>query len=172
MAGRKSRGRAPTDGAWLRAMGGRGWFAPGGRMSEAGKDYAVLAALSTREEAEIVASALRAGGIDAFIGSSNHADTHWGYIIALGGLQVLTPAARLGEARRLMSDRMKDLANDGDGEPTPRRDHDKLWLIIGGWFLLGWFVSIVQMAMLADDHSALHEQENMQAAFERMLQKN
>lgn len=141
-------------------------------MSEERKDYAVLAALSTREEAEIVASALRAGGIDAFIGNSNHAYTNWGYIIALGGLQVLTPAARLGEARRLLSDRIKDHANDSDGEPTPRRDHYKLWLIIGGWFLLGWFVSSVQMAMLADDHSALHEQENMQTAFERMLQEN
>jgi hypothetical protein len=28
------------------------------------------------------------------------------------------------------------------------------------------------MAMLADDHSALHDQENTQTAFERMLQEN
>lgn len=138
-------------------------------MSEERRDYAVLVALATREEAEVVASALRADGIDAFIGNSNHAYTNWGHIIALGGLQVLTPAARIGEARQLLRDRIRDHAEDRDGEPIRRRDRYKLWVIVGGWILLSWWVSSAQCQMLADDHSALHEQEAMQAAFEQML---
>jgi hypothetical protein len=39
-------------------------------MSDERRDYAILVRLYMREEAEVMASALRAEGIDAFIGNS------------------------------------------------------------------------------------------------------
>ena len=55
-------------------------------MSEDKRDYAVLISLAMREEAEVAAAALRADGIDAFVGNAHHANVDWLYTLALGGL--------------------------------------------------------------------------------------
>jgi len=108
-------------------------------MSDGRRDYAILASLSMREEAEVVASALRADGIDAFVGNAHHANVDWGYTIALGGMQVLVPREKLDEAREAIRERVSEAAKADDGEPVRRRDHYKVWLVIAGYFVLGFF---------------------------------
>lgn len=115
-------------------------------MSGERKDYAVLISLATREEAEVAAAALRADGIDAFIGNSNHAYTNWGYILALNGLQILVPRSRIEEAKQSLRERIMENACDGEDEIALRRDRWKLWILMAayvlpGFVLLGmWFL--------------------------------
>lgn len=104
-----------------------------------GRDYAILASLSMREEAEVVASALRADGIDAFVGNAHHANVDWGYTLALGGLQVLVPRQKLDEARDAIRERVREAAMADDGEPVRRRDRYKVWLVFAGFVVLGFF---------------------------------
>lgn len=106
-------------------------------MSDGRRDYAILISLSMREEAEVLASALRADGIDAFIGNKHHANVDWGYTIALGGMQVLVPREKLDEAREAIRERIREAAKADDGEPVKRRDRYKVWLVIAGYFALG-----------------------------------
>ena len=54
-------------------------------MEDEWRGYAVLVSLATREEAEVMASALRADGIDAFASLNNHQGMTWLYTLALGG---------------------------------------------------------------------------------------
>jgi hypothetical protein len=101
-------------------------------MAEERRDYAILISLYMREEAEVMASALRAEGIDAFVGNRHHANVDWGWVIALGGMQVFVPRAKLAEAREAIRARLRDVAGnpDQDAEPTKRRDRWKVWTVI------------------------------------------
>jgi hypothetical protein len=102
--------------------------------------YAVLVSLYTREEAEVMASALRAEGIDAFIGNRHHANVDWGWTIALGGLQVMAPTDRFDDAKAAMRKRWREAKENPEGEPVKRRDRWKVWLVIGATWLLPWGV--------------------------------
>lgn len=110
-------------------------------MTEERLDYAILISLSMREEAEVMASALRAEGIDAFVGNRHHANVDWGWIIALGGMQVFVPRLKIDEAKTVIRTRIKEASElpDPEAEPTRRRDHWKIWSVIAGGFVLGWF---------------------------------
>lgn len=101
-------------------------------MADERLDYAVLISLSMREEAEVMASALRAEGIDAFIGNLHHATWDWGYVIALGGLQVLVPRQKLDEAKQVIRERISEAAANPEGEAVGRRDRWKVWAVILG----------------------------------------
>jgi hypothetical protein len=94
-----------------------------------------------REEAEVMASALRAEGIDAYVGNAHHANVDWGWTIALGGLQVFVPRSRIDDAKAAMRARWKEAAENPEGEPVKRRDRYKAWLVVGGSLLL-WFLGI------------------------------
>ena len=59
-------------------------------MADERLDYAVLISLLMREEAEVMASALRAEGIDAFLGNLHQASWNWGYVIAFGMVQAFS----------------------------------------------------------------------------------
>jgi len=100
------------------------------RMDES-LDYAVLISLMTREEAEVMACALRAEGIDAFLGNTNHAGINWFYLIALGGVQVMVPRAKLADAKQAMRDRFKDNVDNFPEEKIERRDQWKAWVTLG-----------------------------------------
>jgi hypothetical protein len=105
-------------------------------MGEGRVDYAVLISLMMREEAEIASGALRADGIDAFIGNSNHANSEWLLAPAFNGLQVLVPRQKLAEAKNLLRERIRENAaqDDADNERARRRDHWKMWLSLGVLF--------------------------------------
>ncbi|HEY7799532.1 MAG TPA: hypothetical protein VIA80_12250 [Hyphomonadaceae bacterium] len=120
-------------------------------MTDGRRDYAVLISLMMREEAEIVAGALRADGIDAFIGNSNHAYTEWLLTPAFGGLQIMTPRSLLAEARTLLSERIRDNADGAATDRLTRNDHWKLWVGIG-CLLLPWlaYMAIGQVVSLTD----------------------
>ena len=107
----------------------------GGTMTEERKDYSVLIALATREEADVAASALRADGIDAFLGNVHHATAQWGGVQAMGGVQIMAPSSRLGDAKELLRGRLKDWSEEPDEEPAPRRDRWKAWVLLA--FILG-----------------------------------
>ena len=102
-------------------------------MSDEPRDYAVLISLYMREEAEVMASALRAEGIDAFVGNAHHANVDWGWTIALGGMQVFVPRSRIDDAKSAMRARWKEASENPEGEPVKRRDRYKAWLVIGGY---------------------------------------
>jgi hypothetical protein len=101
-------------------------------VSEERRDYAVLTSLSTREEAEVAAAALRAGGIDAIVGNAETANMHWGLVQAMGGLQILVPSVSLAEARRFLRDRLKSVSEseDDDYDPSKRKDRWKAWVLL------------------------------------------
>ena len=101
-------------------------------MSGGRKDYAVLTSLAMREEAEIAAAALRANGIDAFIGNSEMATMHWGTVQAMGGLQIMVPASRLTEAKDFLRERLSEAAEDDEEgyDPARRKDRWKAWVLL------------------------------------------
>jgi hypothetical protein len=99
-------------------------------VSEDRLDYAVLISLATREEAEVAAAALRADGVDAFVGNANHAGMQWLYVLALGGLQILVPRRKLADAKALLRERIKENAEVGLDEPARRSDRWKLWAML------------------------------------------
>jgi hypothetical protein len=101
-----------------------------------GGDYAILVSLSTREEAEVAAAALRAQGVDAFLGNDHHASVMTlGGVQALGGMQVMVPRSQLSEAKELLRSRLKEWADGEDDEaPTGRRDRWKAWLLLAMLF--------------------------------------
>jgi hypothetical protein len=101
-------------------------------MADERRDYAVLISLMMREEAEVAAAALRADGIDAFIGNTNHSYFNWFHVLALGGLQVMVPRGKQAEAKRLRRERISENAGVELDEPVQRRDRWKAWLI-GAW---------------------------------------
>jgi hypothetical protein len=104
-------------------------------MTEERKDYSVLISLATREEADVAASALRADGIDAFLGNVHHATAQWGGVQALGGIQIMVPSSRLIDAKELLRGRLKDWSEESAEEPAPRRDRWKAWVLLA--FVLG-----------------------------------
>ncbi len=110
-------------------------------MSEERLDYAILISLAMREEAEVMASALRAEGIDAFVGNADHANVDWGWTLALGGMQVFVPRAKIQEAKDAIRGRITEAAEhpDPEAEPTRRRDHWKVWALMAGSYLLAGF---------------------------------
>lgn len=113
-------------------------------MSDERRDYEVLVSLSTREEAEVAAAALRADGIDAFVGNAEMANMHWGTVQAMGGLQIMVPARMLAEAKAILRDRLS-VARDDDDEgydPSKRKDRWKAWV------LLIWIVGPVAAAIV------------------------
>jgi hypothetical protein len=112
-----------------------GPIAEGGQLTEERKDYAILISLATREEADVAASALRADGIEAFLGNVHHATAQWGSVQALGGIQIMVPFNRLGDAKELLRGRLKEWSEEADEEPAPRRDRWKAWVLLA--FLLG-----------------------------------
>ena len=103
-------------------------------MSGERKDYAVLISLMTREEAEVVAAALRADGVDAFVGNNYHAHVDWLYTFAMGGLQVLVPWRRLQEARTLLRERVREYADFEPEAKIGRRDRWKIWVMVIGFY--------------------------------------
>jgi hypothetical protein len=113
-------------------------------LTEERLDYAILISLSMREEAEVMASALRAEGIDSFVGNRHHANYNWGQIIALGGLQVFVPRLKIDEAKDVIRTRIKEAAEHPEGEAMGRRDRWKAWAVILGTIGLNayfyWFV--------------------------------
>jgi hypothetical protein len=94
------------------------------------RDYAILISLLTREEAEIMASSLRADGVDAFVGNTNHLGMDWHYMIALGGLQIYVPRNRLEDARELVRARLRENADAFPEDRVKRRDRWKLWILV------------------------------------------
>lgn len=102
------------------------------------RDYAILVSLLMREEAEVMASALRAEGIDAFVGNRHHANVDWGWTIALGGMLVFVPRARLQEAKEVIRGRIREAADtpDPEAEPTRRHDRWKIWAVMVAAFFL------------------------------------
>lgn len=102
------------------------------------RDYSILISLLMREEAEVMASALRAEGVDAFVGNTHHANVDWGWTVALGGMQVFVPTNKIDEAKGLIRARLKEAADtpDPEAEPTRRRDRWKAWAVIVVSFLL------------------------------------
>lgn len=100
-------------------------------MSTERRDYAILISLSMREEAEVLASALRADGVDAFVGDTNHQGMVWFYTLALGGLQVFVPRNRIEDAKVLIRARLIENADNHPEERVERRDRWKLWLTAG-----------------------------------------
>lgn len=104
-------------------------------MSAGNQDYAILVSLSTREEAEVAAAALRAQGVDAFLGNAHHASVMaLGGVQALGGMQVMVSRSQLVEARELLRARINEWA-EGDGDKAlGRRDRWKAWLLLAMLF--------------------------------------
>ena len=102
------------------------------------RDYAILVSLLMREEAEVMASALRAEGIDAFVGNHNHANVDWGWTIALGGMQVFVPRTKVQEAKDVIRARIREAAEtpDPEAEPTRRHDRWKVWAVMVAAFFL------------------------------------
>ena len=100
-------------------------------MSDERRDYAVLVSLSTREEAEVAAAALRADGVDAFVGNAEMANTHWGTVQAMGGLQIMVPARMLSEAKNILRERLSVADDDEEGyDPSKRKDRWKAWVLL------------------------------------------
>lgn len=89
--------------------------------------YSVLISFATKEEADVAASALRADGVDAFVGNAHHANKEWWAVAALGGLQVLVPSARLVEAKQLLRERLVRSMDVGVDDFAVRRDRWKAW---------------------------------------------
>jgi Putative prokaryotic signal transducing protein len=101
-------------------------------MADNRDGYALLMSVSTREEAGVVVAALRAGGIPAILGNEHHANAMTFGTVALGGMQVMIPAAQIAEARELLSERLQGDWTEDDDEPAPpkRRDRWKAWLLL------------------------------------------
>ena len=91
--------------------------------------YAVLVSPYTREEAEVMASALRADGVDAFVCPSNHQGMTWLYTLALGGVRVFVPQAQIEESKVLVRERLRENAEAHPEERVCRRDRWKVWLL-------------------------------------------
>jgi len=109
-------------------------------VSDERRDYAILISLGMREEAEVMASALRAEGIDAFVAPLHHATYNWHLTIALGGLQVFVPRQKLQEAKDVIRARIQEAADNPEGESVGRRDRWKVWTVIAGYFAFaGYF---------------------------------
>jgi hypothetical protein len=81
-------------------------------------------------------SALGAQGIDACVGNAHHANLDRGWIIALGGMQLLAPHSRIDDTKAALHARWKEVSENPEGEPTKRRDRYKIWLVIIGFLLL------------------------------------
>lgn len=95
------------------------------------RDYAVVGAYHGLEEGEVVATTLRAGGIDAFVGNAHHATNDWLYLRAMGGAQVFVPSWRLDEARSLLLDQITGAEAVAETEVhLIRRDRWKFWIAI------------------------------------------
>jgi hypothetical protein len=123
----------------------------GAGLSDERLDYAILISLAMREEAEVMASALRAEGIDAILGNGLHMNTDWHLTLALGGVQVLVPGQKMEEARAVIRERIKDAAENPDGEPVGRRDRWKLWAVIAFSWGLPTLVGLAALWLPADD---------------------
>lgn len=107
------------------------------------RDYAVLVSLATREEAEVAASALRADGIDAFVGNAHHAAMEWWLTPALGGAQIMVPASALGDARTKLKARVADWKQEPVFDRARRRNRWREWTMIVWLFapaLLAWLL--------------------------------
>ncbi len=91
--------------------------------------YAVLVSLYTREEAEVMASALRADGIDAFASPINHQGMTWLYTLALGGVQVFVPRTQIEESQTLVRERLRENWDAEPEERVGRRDRWRIWLL-------------------------------------------
>jgi hypothetical protein len=81
-------------------------------------------------------SALGAQGIDACVGNAHHANLDRGWIIALGGMQLLVPHSRIDDTKAALHALWKEVSENPEGEPTKRRDRYKIWLVIIGFLLL------------------------------------
>jgi hypothetical protein len=114
-------------------------------MADNRDGYALLMSVSTREEAGVVVAALRAGGIPAILGNEHHANAMTFGTVALGGMQVMIPAAQIGEARELLRERVQGDWDEDDDEPVPPRRRDR-WK---ARLLLAAFVSPLLFALPA-----------------------
>lgn len=136
-------------------------------------DYAVLISLMTREEAEVVAAALRADGIDAFIGNTNHAYFDWGCIIALGGLQVMAPREQLAEAKQTLQERIRENADAYPDDRVKRKDRWKVWSVIAGSLGLGLFGTGVAASHKIDEvRTSMLAQISMREMWGEMMRRD
>lgn len=112
-------------------------------MEDEWRGYAVLVSLATREEAEVMASALRADGIDAFASLNNHQGMTWLYTLALGGVQVFVPWEQVEDAKALVRERLRENAGADAEDRVSRSDRWKVWALAvmlygmnGYWMML------------------------------------
>lgn len=104
-------------------------------LSAAANDgFRVLISFSTKEEADVAASALRADGVHAFVGNEHHAHMEWWAVTALGGVQLMVPSQRLPDAKRLLHERLAAWADAGAEQCAKRRDHWKAWTMLAWLF--------------------------------------
>ena len=120
-------------------------------MADERLDYAILISLAMREEAEVMASALRAEGIDALVGNGQHINSDWHLTLALGGVQVLVPRQKLEEAKVTLGALLDEARAHSEDEPVGRRDRWKLWAVIGVYTGLPALLALVAMAWPAPD---------------------
>jgi hypothetical protein len=112
-------------------------------MGEDEEGYELLVVLATREEAEVVASALRADGVDAFVEPTTHAGFGWFYALALGGEKVFVERGRREESRELLRERLRENADAHPEERVGRRDHWKIWLVVVMTYGFNWLWMII-----------------------------
>ena len=145
-------------------------------MSDGHRGYSVLISLATKEEADVAASALRADGVDAFVGNEHHAAIEWGLVHAFGGVQVMVPAARREQAKRLLQARLAEAAcwTDPEGdEPALRRDRYKAWLA-GGWMAVGFVLfgdNVLERARLVETHEYWRGQPGVRPMIDEMCRR-
>jgi len=107
-------------------------------MTDERRDYVILASISTQEEAAVMVAALNAEGISAILGNEHNGSALGFGTVALGGMQVMVPAAELEEARSLLRERMQeDWDMEGDDGPVAPKKSNR-WK---AWILLALFLS-------------------------------
>jgi len=109
-----------------------------------GAGYALLTSMSTKEEADVAASALKADGVEAIVANQYAASVDWGAVAAMGGVQVMVPAWQLEHARGLLADRRAEEDDDAESyDPARRRDRWKAQI------LAVWIVGPLAVAGIA-----------------------
>ncbi len=112
-------------------------------MEDGSNDYVLLLSLATREEAEVVAAAFRADGVDAFVERTNHLGMEWFYALALGGVRIFAPRSQAVESKQLIRERIEENANAFADERVAPRDRWKIWLLIAWLYGLPWLLMLI-----------------------------
>ncbi|HEY0665012.1 MAG TPA: DUF2007 domain-containing protein [Gallionella sp.] len=84
-------------------------------------DFEVVARFLNPTDAHIVCSCLEAAGVPAIVADANLVQTNSLWAIAIGGVRILVPATRLGEAKEVIEAFNRgDFALSDDGESHPQ----------------------------------------------------